>query len=201
MNLDMLEQKAPVVKKLCQAEEVSWINPYYGRTQEALKDMELTMADVEDAAERLARFAPFIRKAFPETEITGGIIESPLKEIPAMKRQLEKDAGAAVPGRLFLKCDSHLAVSGSVKARGGIYEVLKFAEKVATEKGMLTRDDDYSVLTEDRFRELFGQYSVAVGSTGNLGLSIGIISAKLGFKVTVWLREDGWRQAIRSATL
>ena len=186
MDVDKLKLEYPMISDMMECREIMWLNEKSGGEMV----IPFGLKDIEDAEARLARFAPYIMKAFPETEITGGIIESPLKEIPAMKKQLEKDAGAAVPGRLFLKCDSHLAVSGSVKARGGIYEVLKFAEKVATEKGMLTRDDDYSVLTEDRFRELFGQYSVAVGSTGNLGLSIGIISAKLGFKVTVHMSAD-----------
>ncbi|HIW83180.1 MAG TPA: D-serine ammonia-lyase [Candidatus Dorea gallistercoris] len=198
MNLDMLEQKAPVVKKLCQAEEVSWINPYYGRTQEALKDMELTMADVEDAAERLARFAPFIRKAFPETEATDGLIESPLREIPKMKEELNTAWKAGLQGKLLLKMDSHLAAAGSVKARGGIYEILKHAEDLALEQGMIRPGESYEKFADPSMKEFFSKYAVHVGSTGNLGLSIGIISATLGFRVYVHMSQDAkqWKKEL-----
>lgn len=192
MDIDKLIVEHPVIQNMINCDEIFWLNEKAGQAAE----LPFGMADIEDAQMRLARFAPYIRAAFPETEETGGIIESPLVEITRMKKLLQDEMGKEIGGRLFLKCDSHLAVSGSIKARGGIYEVLKLAETIAMERGMLTEKDDYSVLMEDRFRQVFAEYSVAVGSTGNLGLSIGIISARLGFKVTVHMSADArqWKK-------
>lgn len=181
---------------LANLSETFWVNPHKKPCQEALEAAELTLEDVLEASERLERFAPYIRSVFPETQPAGGILESPLREIPRMQKILCDRSGERVQGRWFLKCDSHLPVSGSIKARGGIYEVLCFAEKIAMEEGGLSLDEDYSVLTQERYRKLFSSYSVAVGSTGNLGLSIGIMSAKLGFSVTVHMSADArqWKK-------
>ena len=59
-------------------------------------------------------------KCFPETIPQNGLIESPLVAIPKMQESLAEKHGVNLPGRLFLKKDSHLAIAGSVKARGGI---------------------------------------------------------------------------------
>ncbi|MBQ6401209.1 MAG: D-serine ammonia-lyase [Firmicutes bacterium] len=194
MNTTELIKKSPLVAEMARCRETLWVNPDRKGSPVGEK-----IVDIDEAEARLLRFAPFIEKVYPE--VLEGIIESPLSEIPDMQDALAMDTGgvlkpADIPGRLFLKCDSHLPISGSVKARGGIYEVLKFAESVATENGMLTEDDDYSRLAEPEFRELFSRYSVAVGSTGNLGLSIGIMSARLGFQVTVHMSADArqWKK-------
>ncbi|MCI5697993.1 MAG: D-serine ammonia-lyase [Clostridiales bacterium] len=161
------------------------------------KKINFTRTDIDEAEARLERFAPYIETAFPETRDSNGIIESPLKEIHKMKNYL-LSVGEVVQGNLFLKCDSHLPISGSVKARGGIYEVLKYAEELALDAGLIKKCDNYSRFADDDFKKFFSGYSVAVGSTGNLGMSIGIISAKLGFKVDVHMSQDAkdWKKEL-----
>lgn len=188
----------PAVQDVIDRKETIWINDRLLPVDliDGLCQLVVSDEDIADAEDRLARFAPYIRKCFPETEETGGLIESPLKCIPNMQQKLADRENVDIPGMLMLKMDSHLAIAGSVKARGGIYEVLKHAETLAMEAGLLTREDDYARLADDEMKKFFGQYTVQVGSTGNLGLSIGIMSAFLGFRVKVHMSSDAkqWKK-------
>lgn len=201
LSMAALLKKDPVLPRVAAAEEVLWLNPGLQSAETALPRMELGMADILDAEARLQRFAPFIRVRFPETAPRGGLIESPLTSIPRMQRLLEERFGAVIPGRLLLKQDSHLAIAGSVKARGGIYEVLKHTEELAMENGLLSETDDYAKLASPEMREFFSRYTVQVGSTGNLGLSIGIASAAVGYKVIVHMSVDAkqWKKDLLRA--
>lgn len=162
-----------------------------GLFKDAAADVGLTQADVDAAMARLQRFAPYIQKVFPETQASNGIIESEFYRTERLRKVLGIEKGA-----LYIKADNELPISGSIKARGGIYEVLQYAEKLALDHGLLSIEDDYSKLDSKPFRDFFSKYSVAVGSTGNLGLSIGIMSAKLGFKAQVHMSSDAkqWKK-------
>ncbi|MBG9586987.1 D-serine ammonia-lyase [Cytobacillus firmus] len=186
----------PLIGELVDVKEVFWANPKKEPFQTGVKKLPLNENDVKDAEERLKRFASYIAKVFPETRKEGGIIESPVVSIPAMRQKLSELYEHPLEGEFLLKCDSHLPISGSIKARGGIYEVLKHAETLAIQHSLLSVEDDYSILDSEKFRNFFSDYSIAVGSTGNLGLSIGIMSAKLGFKVTVHMSADAkeWKK-------
>ena len=200
-KIEQLVADFPLVNKLIALEEISWFNPKITTLKEGLPYVGLDLSDIKDASDRLMRFAPYLAKAFPETAINNGIIESDVVEISAMMSQLEKQYDVEIKGKLLLKKDSHLPISGSIKARGGIYEVLNHAEKLAMNAGLLLTSDNYKKLFTDEFRTFFSQYSIAVGSTGNLGMSIGIMSAKLGFEVSVHMSADArqWKkQKLRS---
>ena len=195
-HVQELKEAYPLIKEMEAGKEVVWMNPGLSDLKTAMEGVSLSMDDIDDAENRWARFAPFIRKMFPETEAAGGLIESPLRTVDRMKDCLNRKWGAGLEGRLMLKMDSNLAVAGSVKARGGIYEILKHSEDLALEHGMITLDDNYEKFSLPQFREFFGKHSIHVGSTGNLGLSIGIISAALGYDVTVHMSMDAkqWKK-------
>lgn len=190
---EWLKQR-PLLQGVVDRKEVLWCNPLIQPAAIGLQNISLTKEDVADAEQRLARFAPYLSKVFPDTD--EGIIESPVTPIPKMKEVLEREYELRISGNLLLKQDNALPISGSIKARGGIYEVLKHAETIANNHQLVDVAKDYSQFDDPAFRELFAKHKIAVGSTGNLGLSIGIISAKLGFDVTVHMSADAkqWKK-------
>ncbi len=186
----------PLIRDLVALRETSWFNPAIAPAATALADVGLGADDVAQASARLRRFAPYIAQVFPQTAAAGGLIESGIRSLPKMQRLLLDEAGLPMSGQLWLKLDSELQISGSIKARGGIHEVLKHAEDLALQTGLIRPGDDYAALDSDAARAFFGQYRIAVGSTGNLGLSIGIMSAKLGFQASVHMSADArqWKK-------
>ena len=162
-----------------------------------IDSLELNRADMIQAEVFWQKSTAFFRKEFPEVLETNGIIESPLRKINKLKNYLDKRFDVKINGDLFLKCDNELPIAGSIKARGGFYEVLYYAVGLAKKAGVINQQtENYGVLSTPTCKELFKNYHIGVGSTGNLGLSIGIMSAKLGFQVSVFMSRDAkqWKK-------
>jgi D-serine dehydratase len=186
----------PLLDQLLAYQEVAWFNPEKKESEPALGETGFTRQDIAAAADRFDRFRPFFAAAFPETRVAGGRLESPLRPIPGMRRALAKKYGVRLEGGLLLKCDHLLPIAGSVKGRGGIYEVIKYAEEIALTHRLLPPDADTSVLLEAR--AVFAGHRLAVGSTGNLGLAVGIVGARFGFQVVVHMAAEArpWKKAL-----
>lgn len=194
-DLDKWIKEYPLLEKIINLQTVVWINESRAKMNE-INSLPVNKNDLHDAEKLWQKFAPYLSKVFPETKSTNGIIESPLKEIMHFKKLYREVEKTKIEGRLFLKCDNELPVAGSIKARGGFYEVLHFALQLALENNLLNKDDNYEKLADEKCKALFEQYTIGVGSTGNLGLSIGIMSKKLGFKVCVYMSADAkeWKK-------
>ncbi len=152
-------------------------------------------AATDAAEERFRWFAPLVEELFPDTRELGGIIESPLTKVSALSDALSQEFGRPVPRNLWVKRDDALAVSGSVKSRGGIHEVLETALSVAADLGIDLSTGPTAFL-EEPLREKMATRRIVVGSTGNLGMSIGLMGAVLGFSVTVHMSHDAkqWKK-------
>jgi D-serine dehydratase len=180
---------------IAQRKPLLWLNEGWRPAKEAGPALPLQFEDVLDAENRLNRFAGLLAHLFPELGVTEGIIESPLVSAACLQRLMSGDKCAS--GQWLLKADHALPVAGSIKARGGIYEVLAYAESLALREGLMKPDDDARVLASPRARTMFAQHQFAVGSTGNLGLSIGLMASALGFQAVVHMSADAkaWKKA------
>nr|WP_295785094.1 D-serine ammonia-lyase [Rhodoferax sp.] len=173
-----------------------WINPHRDAAAPSATAVCGTTpdpADMQAAQDRLGRFAPLLAQLFPELAASHGQIESPLTPVPAMQRAMGLPAEQ---GRLWVKADHSLPVAGSIKARGGFHEVLEWAEQLALAHGVLAADGDYRGLAAPAARAMFARHQVAVGSTGNLGMAIGVMAAALGFRAVVHMSTEAkeWKK-------
>ncbi|MFL4475094.1 D-serine ammonia-lyase [Paeniglutamicibacter sp. MACA_103] len=186
----------PLVAALARAEETAWFSERPTPSAAGIEASGIDPAITDDARARFRRFAPWFAECFPDTRATHGILESPLTGIPDMQAELGARFGTDLPGKLWLKRDDALPVSGSIKARGGIHEVLQVAERIAIEAGLMAETDDARVLMTPKVQAVLSEHGIAVGSTGNLGLSIGIVASELGFKTTVHMSMDAraWKK-------
>ena len=196
-GLEIRRKEMDILDDLRNGEETVWLNPDRRHVVPREKIDGYGFARMKAAQMRFMRFMPWVEKAFPETAARKGVIESGLLEITNMKDRMNAE-GAGVTGRVLLKDDAHLPIAGSVKARGGIHEVLAIAEKTAQNADMLWPTENYGKVYSDAFREFYSRYTIQVGSTGNLGISIGRTAARLGFKVTVHMSSDAkeWKKEL-----
>jgi D-serine dehydratase len=171
-----------------------WPNPQRQPTAQALRRSRFTRADVEAAVARWQQFAPLLVRLFPELAASAGAIDSELLAVP-------EPVASALLGRpagcLLIKADHALPLTGCIKARGGVFEVLVHAQTLALAAGLLPPGASSAVLAEAPARQLFAQHRIVVGSTGNLGFSVGFMARALGFEMEVHMSSDAkeWKKA------
>lgn len=189
--------KSEVIELLKKEEEILWLNPSLKKAEETNSESNYSLKDIQEVEDRFQRFAPFIQQVYPETRDKKGILESEITEIEGMTKWLEKQYNVDLPGKLYIKRDDLLAISGTVKSRGAIYEVLKYAETLALQEGLLENTaENYEVFASEKFKDFFSGYNITVGTTGNLGISVGAMGRALGFEVTVHMSEEAkaWKK-------
>lgn len=167
------------------AQPFFWPHPQRRPAAQVLADSPVGRAEVEANVARWRRFGPLLARLFPHELGPDGRIDSPLL------RQGD-DHGRA----LWVKADHQLPITACIKARGGVYEVLCHAEQLALDAGLLAPGGDTALLADAPARALFARHRVLVGSTGNLGYSVGVMARALGLGVEVHMSHDAqaWKK-------
>lgn len=86
----------------------------------------LPQSEIEEVVRRFARFEAPLARLFPDSSWDGRI-RSPLEPYPGNVEGC---------GTVWVKSDHRLPMTGSVKARGGVYELLCSIEDFAEREGL-----------------------------------------------------------------
>ena len=125
-------------------EATAWLNPRRQPASAVLPTLPFTIADVEAAAARWLRFAPLLKRLF--ADLPDGTIDSPFVRLPpGLGARVSTGDAASV----WVKADHALPVTGCIKARGGIYEVLVTAEALALRAGLLREGPSTARLADE----------------------------------------------------
>ncbi|MDO4753418.1 MAG: D-serine ammonia-lyase [Bacillota bacterium] len=155
------------MKNTIMSGEGLWINKKCNDTK--AKKLMPNIAEIAEEYKRLA-------------EQIGVFPTSDLVEMETFQIASSRVFAGSLPGRWFAKMDQTLPISGSVKIRGALYEILKYAEGLSS--GNLSE------------KQAFQGKTISVASTGNLGLSVGLIARRMGFYVKVYMSKEAveWKK-------
>ena len=175
---DALAAIAPLVR----GETAVWLrDPGLGLTVDAAP---LSTDEIAEARARFIRFEPVLRALFPDKDWDGQI-RSDLADYPM----------SSTPG-LLVKCDHALPMAGSVKARGGVYELLCYVEELALDRGLLGPGQSLETLLAPASLAVLEAHRIVVASTGNLGFAIGRVARALGLQAEIHMSHDAktWKK-------
>ncbi|WP_296615602.1 D-serine ammonia-lyase [Sphingomonas sp.] len=177
------EGAAPFPRSLREGRQTVWLRPAISRSSEVREIV--SSAEVEAAVQRFRRFEPVLAGLFGEQEWDGRV-RSALIPLSA--------------DRHWVKGDHALPMTGSIKARGGVHEVLRLVEERARAQGLLG-GDDYRCLLDAGSRSAMAGRKVVVASTGNLGYSVGLVARAFGLRAEIHMSRDAklWKkEALRA---
>jgi D-serine dehydratase len=170
------------IAQLLAGRPATWLRPSAGQP---VNKTPITAAEILDAELRLSRFRPVLAALFPAAAWDGRVC-SPLIDYP------QQDG---LPPFL-VKADHALPMTGSVKARGGVYELLCRVEALGLMEGVIRPGEALSPLASEAARSLLSKHRIVVASTGNLGFSIGVVARAFGVKAEVHMSHDAkaWKK-------
>ncbi|TGQ04988.1 D-serine ammonia-lyase [Mesorhizobium sp. M2E.F.Ca.ET.166.01.1.1] len=154
-----------------------WQNGRWRPFVEAVTHASITATDLEAAAASWKSYRAVLAALFPGEVPESGVVDSELADI------------SSIAGRknTFLKADHDLAIGSSIKARGGVFEVLQHADDRAAIDGIPfdPATPDWALL-----RSNLRTRRIVVGSTGNLAYSVARTAQALGFQAEVHISVD-----------
>lgn len=165
---------------LRRGEATLWRRPGPARLEADVAPLDA--AETAEAQDRFGRFAPVLARLFPTGDWDG---------------RVRSDLIAAPDDwSLLLKADHALPIAGSVKARGGVYEVLCHVESLAEAAGLRAPGEPTLRLLEPEAAAVLSRHRLAVASTGNLGFAVGVAARAFGLRTEAHMSREAkaWKK-------